>query len=63
MVAVPPDTPSTEPPVPTEAIAPLLLLQVPPAEASERTIDAPWQNAELLVIPAGCALTVTTAVI
>ena len=44
MVRLPAETPVTTPPVPIVAMAVLLLLQVPPAVASERVIVEPVQT-------------------
>lgn len=64
MVAVPVAIPLTVPVVLTEAIAALLLLQVPPAVASASVIVAPVQTevAPVIAATAGNGFTVTVAV-
>jgi hypothetical protein len=58
MVTTPADTPLTNPVnEPTVAMLVLLLLQVPPAVASLKVINAPVHNNELPVIAAGAAFT------
>ena len=63
ILAVPPAIAVTVPSVPTVAIAPLELVHVPPAEASVSASVEPAHTGLLPVMPEGCALTVTTAVL
>lgn len=63
MVTVPAVTPVTMPDAePTEAIAGLLLLHVPPASGSPSVIVVPAHTGELPVIAEGTELTVIVAV-
>jgi hypothetical protein len=60
MVAVPCDTPVTDPDnVPTVAIAVLLLLHVPPLGVLERLVLALSQTTNVPVIAVGTTFTVT----
>ena len=60
---VPADTPVTTPVLPTAARLVLLLLQVPPVEASVKAVVKPTHTLAVPVIAAGKGLTVTGVVI
>ena len=61
MVTVPAETPVKLPePVPIVAIAPLLLIQVPPNVPSPNIVDEPTHTLLAPVITPGVRLTVTT---
>ena len=61
IVAVPPDTPVTTPPVPTEAIPVLLLLQAPVPDDSDSV--EPGHIAPLLPVMPGAGVIVTVVVV
>lgn len=64
MVTVPEATPVTMPDAePTVATKPLLLVHVPPVEASANAVVIPVQTFRVPVIAAGSGLTVTPVVI
>jgi len=64
MVEVPRATPQTRPvPEPAVAIAVLLLLQVPPAMASDSVVQEPRHMRVLPVIAEGTGTTVTVVVV
>jgi hypothetical protein len=60
---MPAATPVTTPVEPTEAIAPLLLLQLPPAVTSASAVVAPVHTLAVPVILAGLVLMVTVTVV
>ena len=60
---MPPPVPVTIPEAFTVAIVTSLLLHVPPAERSLSVVADPSQVTVVPEIAAGCALTVTTAVV